>query len=120
MAANDIELKDKSGATNCYDSIYQIEVPGYDQNNNPVDVRFTRVPYMNAYLATISNSKFVINKKLTSLGSNNLWYTAVTETTLRENGEQDSSGVYGSYFLFSLKNLTVGESYSSEDLKEDS
>lgn len=116
--ANDIILKDNLGNPVSHSNVDMIGVLAHNADDEEYTQMFTRISAMSLYLLTRAGSDWLVKDKRPVLGSPEENYTlcAFNETDCREYGTELASGNYQVVLLYSAKNLTVGNTYTTDEL----
>jgi hypothetical protein len=119
MAANDIVLKDQGGNPVSYSNVDLIGVLAHNADNEEYTQMFTKVSSMKFYLLSNNgNSTWTVQNKRTVLtsGEVNRSMCLINESDCREYGKELASGNYQVVLLFTAKDLTVGNTYTTDEL----
>lgn len=117
--ANDIVLKDNLGNPVSYSNVDMIGVLAHNADNEEYTQMFTKVASMKFYLLSNNgNSTWTVQNKRTVLtsGEVNRSMCTLSESDCRSYGTEVSSGNYQVVLLFTAKNLTVGNTYTTDEL----
>lgn len=117
--ANDIVLKDNLGNPVSYSKVDMIGVLAHNADNEEYTQMFTKVSSMKFYLLSNNgNSTWTVQNKQTVLtsGEVNRSMCTISESDCRSYGRETSSGNYQVVLLFTAKDLTVGNTYTTEEL----
>lgn len=117
--ANDIVLKDNLGNPVSYSKVDMIGVLAHNADNEEYTQMFTRISAMSLYLlSSVGDTTWLVKDKRPVLGSPDKNYTLcpLSERDCREYGRETASGNYQVIQLYSAKNLTVGNTYTTDEL----
>lgn len=117
--AESIVLKDKYGNPGSYSGVDILSVLAYNSDNQEYTQMFTKISNMSLYLLSgVGDTTWIVKDKRPVLGSPDKNYTlcAFSEADCREYGRETASGNYQVVLLYSAKNLTVGNTYTTDEL----
>lgn len=117
--ANDIILKDNLGNPVSYSNVDIIGVLAHNAENEEYTQMYTKIASMKFYLLSNNgNSTWTVKDKrivLTS-GEVNRSMCLLSESDCRSYGRESTAGDYQVVLLFTAKDLTVGNTYTTEEL----
>lgn len=119
MAANDIVLKDNLGNPVSHTNVDMIGVLAHNGDNEEYTQMYTKVASMKFYLLSNNgDSTWTVKNKQTVItsGEVNRSMCTLSESDCRSYGTEATSGNYQVVLLFTAKNLTVGNTYTTEEL----
>lgn len=110
MAA--IVLKDENGTPITYEGVTQIEVNGTDRTH-----KFTKLSVLNSYAVTQqTDGKYLVQKKLQYLPSNNYFYFALNNTEFEAFSKELTDGTSAVVIFVTPKSLVIGNTYTAEEM----
>jgi hypothetical protein len=117
--AESIVLKDKYGNPGSYSGVDILGVHAYNSDNQEYTQMFTRISAMSLYiLLSLGDTTWIVKDKRPVWRSPEKNYTLcpLSEDDCREYGRETASGNYQVVLLYSAKNLTVGNTYTDDEL----
>ena len=113
----DIVLKDVNGNDTEYNGVTQLRFPGCDVDGNATTFKFTHFSGMYCYTYIPLGDSVQITHKISSLGTNDVWFTGINTEDIEEWGYQLDDGTYSVGILITTNgNLVVGNTYTDEEL----
>ena len=111
----DIVLLDRDGIPVSYSVPEQIAVEGHGNDDKETTFKYTRLTILNCYAGQFDSGNFTVTKKITSMGSGDIWITGLGEDDLKNYGIPNSDGKYAVMLLITTKSLTVGNTYTENE-----